>query len=297
MKRVDHMIDYLVKAASEDFSFTVSIAITTNLVEKAREIHNTSKLATAALGRALSLVGIMGTELESTQTISFQIISNGPLKGLFVQSDAYGNVRGYVKNPYIELPPNEIGKIDVETGIGKTGYLYVVKDLGFGSPYIGITPLVKGGIATDLAHYFYHSEQTPSVVAAGTYTDRSGRVEASGGMIGRVLPGTDSSKINILEDKIRQLPPLSELIREYSSSEAIMRILFGDIPYTIIEKRLLKYHCPCSKDRAKATLILLGKKEIESMIEEGSAEVTCIFCGSHYHFKKKELEDILSKMS
>jgi molecular chaperone Hsp33 len=291
------MIDYLVKAASEDFSFTVSIAITTNLVEKAREIHNTSKLATAALGRALSLVGIMGTELEGTQTISFQIISNGPLKGLFVQSDAYGNVRGYVKNPYIELPPNEIGKIDVETGIGKTGYLYVVKDLGFGSPYIGITPLVKGGIATDLAHYFYHSEQTPSVVAAGTYTNREGRVEASGGMIGRVLPGTDSSRISILEERIRQLPPLSELIKEYSSSEIIMRILFGDIPYTIIEKRSLQYHCPCSKDRAKATLILLGKEEIESMIEDGSAEVTCIFCGAHYHFKREELEDILSKMS
>jgi len=286
------MMDYLVKAASEDFSFTVSIDITTELVETARGVHNTSKLATAALGRALSLVGIMGTELEDRQTVSLQIISNGPLKGLFVQADAYGNVRGYVKNPYIELPPNETGKIDVETGIGKTGYLYVVKDLGFGSPYIGITPLVKGGIATDLAHYFYNSEQTPSVVAAGTYIDVEGRVEASGGMIGRVLPGLDSRRIGLLEKRIKQLPPLSELIKEYLSPEAIIRILFGDIPYTIIEKKPLQYHCPCSKERAKTTLVLLGKEEIDSMIKEGSAEVNCVFCGAHYYFERQELEDI-----
>ncbi len=290
------MEDYLVKAASNDLSFTVSIAITTELVEKAREVHETSKLATAALGRALSLVGIMGTELEGKQTVSLQIISNGPLKGLFVQSDASGNVRGYIKNPYIELPPNEIGNIDVESGIGKSGYLYIVKDLGFGSPYIGITPLIKGGIATDLAHYFYTSEQTPSVVAAGAYIGPSGRVEASGGMIGRILPGTAIDKIELLEKRLEKLPPLSELIREFESIESILKIIFEDIPYIILEKRSIRYHCPCSRERAKTTLILLGKDELSSIIEEGSAEVTCVFCGRRYYFDKEELEEILASI-
>jgi molecular chaperone Hsp33 len=290
------MEDYLVKAASDDFSFTISIAITTKLVERAREVHETSRLATAALGRALSLVSIMGTDLEGRQTVSLQIISNGPLKGLFVQSDASGNVRGYIKNPYIELPPNEIGNIDVESGIGKSGYLYVVKDLGFGSPYIGITPLVKGGIATDLAHYFYTSEQTPSVVAAGTYIGPNGRVEASGGMIGRILPGTSFDKIEILEERLNSLPPLSELIRELGSVESILKLIFGSIPYMILEKRSIRYHCPCSKERAKTTLILLGKEELSSILEEGFTEVTCIFCGARYYFNKEELEEIIASI-
>lgn len=288
------MEDYLVKATTDDFSFTVSVAITTNLVERAREVHETSRLATAALGRALSLVGIMGTDLEGKQTVSLQIISNGPLKGLFVQSDASGNVRGYIKNPYIELPPNEIGNIDVESGIGKSGYLYVVKDLGFGNPYIGITPLVKGGIATDLAHYFYTSEQTPSVVAAGTYIGPGGKVEASGGMIGRTLPGSSSKRIEILEERLNNLPPLSELIRELKSVESILKLVFGSIPYMILEKRSVRYHCPCSKERAKTTLILLGKEELSSILEEGSAEVTCVFCGTRYYFNRDELEEIIA---
>lgn len=290
------MEDYLVKAASDDLSFTVSIAITTELVEKAREVHETSRLATAALGRALSLVSIMGTELEGKQTVSLQIISNGPLKGLFVQSDASGNVRGYIKNPHIELPPNEIGNIDVESGIGKSGYLYIVKDLGFGSPYIGITPLIKGGIATDLAHYFYTSEQTPSVVAAGAYIGPNGRVEASGGMIGRILPGATIDRIEVLEDRLEKLPPLSELIRRFESIESILKIIFEDIPYIILEKRNIRYHCPCSRERAKTTLILLGKDELSSIIEEGSTEVTCVFCGSRYYFDKEELEEILASI-
>lgn len=290
------MEDYLVKAASDDLSFTVSIAITTRLVERAREVHGTSRLATAALGRALSLVGIMGTDLEGRQTVSLQIISNGPLKGLFVQSDANGNVRGYIKNPHVELPPNEIGNIDVESGIGKSGYLYVVKDLGFGSPYIGITPLIKGGIATDLAHYFYTSEQTPSVVAAGAYIGPNGRVEASGGMIGRILPGIAPDRIEMLKDRLENLPPLSELIREFKSVESILKVIFKDIPYIILERRGIRYHCPCSRERAKTTLILLGKEELSSIIEEGSTEVTCVFCGSRYHFDREELEEILASI-
>lgn len=288
------MEDYLVKAASDDFSFTVSIAVTTRLVEKAREVHETSKLATAALGRALSLVGIMGTNLEGRQTVSLQIISNGPLKGLFVQSDAEGNVRGYIKNPYVELPPNEIGDIDVETGVGKSGYLYVVKDLGFGNPYVGITPLVKGGIATDLAHYFYNSEQTPSVVAAGTYIGANGKVEASGGMIGHALPGVSLKRLEILQKRLESLPPLSELIREFSSIEAILRLIFENIQYTIVDRRVIKYHCPCSKERAKTTLILLGKEELSSILEEGHTEVTCVFCGAKYYFNREELAEIIS---
>lgn len=290
------MEDYLVKAASYDLSFTVSIAITTKLVERAREVHGTSRLATAALGRALSLVGIMGTDLEGRQTVSLQIISNGPLKSLFVQSDANGNVRGYIKNPYVELPPNEIGNIDVESGIGKSGYLYVVKDLGFGSPYIGITPLIKGGIATDLAHYFYTSEQTPSVVAAGAYIGPNGKVEASGGMIGRILAGISADRIEMLKERLENLPPLSELIREFKSVESILKVIFKDIPYIILERRSIRYHCPCSRERAKTTLILLGKEELSSIIEEGSTEVTCVFCGSRYHFDREELEEILASI-
>lgn len=288
------MEDYLVKAASDDFSFTVSIAVTTKLVEKAREIHDTSRLATAALGRALSLVGIMGTDLEGRQTVSLQIISSGPLKGLFVQSDADGNVRGYIKNPYLELPPNETGDIDVESGIGRSGYLYVVKDLGFGSPYIGITPLVKGGIATDLAHYFYRSEQTPSVVAAGTYIGANGKIEASGGMIGHALPGISKKKLELLQKRLESLPPLSELIRELPSIEAILRLIFEEIQYTIVDKRIIRYHCPCTKERAKTTLILLGKEELCSILEEGHTEVTCVFCGARYYFDREELEEIIA---
>jgi len=288
------MEDYLVKAASDDFSFTVSIAVTTRLVEGAREIHRTSRLATAALGRALSLVGIMGIELEGRQTVSIQIISNGPLKGLFVQSDADGNVRGYIRNPYIELPPNETGDLDVETGVGRSGYLYVVKDMGFGNPYIGITPLVKGGIATDLAHYFYHSEQTPSVVAAGTYIGANGNVEASGGMIGHALPGVPHERLEFFQRRLESLPPLSELIRESPSIEAILKLIFERIEYTIIDRRIIRYHCPCNKERARTTLILLGKEELYSILEEGHTEVTCVFCGTNYYFGREELEEIIS---
>lgn len=288
-------MDYLVRGIGEKGKIIVYVAKTTELVEKARIIHNASPTAIAALGRALTLVAIMGKMLKGKETISLQILGNGPLGGIFVDSDAYGNVRGYVKRPYIDLPPTPEGKLDVSSAVGQKGIISIVRNLGLKKPYRGSTNLVSGSIARDLAYYFRYSEQQPSVVAAGVYIDKSGRVSSAGGYIVQILPDTYLDLIEKLENNISSMDLPSQLILKGISPEEIAEKILRDLDKKIFNSEKLIYSCRCSITKAENVLLALGIKELRELInKQETTEVKCEFCGNKYQFTPKDLEELIN---
>ncbi|MCX7845051.1 MAG: Hsp33 family molecular chaperone HslO [Dictyoglomaceae bacterium] len=288
-------MDYLVRGIGEKGKIMVYVARTTELVEKARKIHNATPTAIAALGRALTLVAIMGKMLKGRETISLQILGDGPLGGIFVDADAYGNVRGYVKRPYIDLPPTSEGKLDVSSAVGQKGIISIVRDLGLKEPYRGSTNLVSGGIAKDLAYYFNHSEQQPSVVAAGVYVDKSGEVSSAGGYIVQILPETSIEIIEKLENNITSMDPPSKLILNGISPEEITKKILKDLEGIIFNPEKINYSCRCSRIKAENILLALGIKEIRKLIDKQEiTEVKCEFCGNKYQFTSKDLRALIS---
>lgn len=287
-------MDYLVRAIGEDGKIMVYVAKTTELVEKAREIHNASPTAIAALGRALTLVSIMGKMLKGKERVSLQIIGDGPLGGIFVDADALGNVRGYLKRPYIDLPPTEDGKLDVAKAVGQNGIISVIRDLGLKESYRGYTNLVSGTIAKDLAYYFTTSEQQPSAVAAGVYVDKNGKVASAGGYIVQVSPDLDNSIISKIENNILSLEPPSKLIFEGVKPEEIVNLILKDIEKVIFQPEEIRYACRCSRTKAENVLLALGEKELYDLINKQEiTEVRCEFCGTKYIFTSKDLEELI----
>jgi len=287
--------DYILKSLIED-SFLALVATTTALVEKARKLHGASPTATAALGRLLSLTGIMGSQLKGKEKISIQILSRGPLKELFAQSDSRGNVRGFVKWPHIDLPPKKTGHIDVEGALGHGGMMYVLRDFGYGEPQWGAISLKTGGVATDLAYYFALSEGIPSAVGAGVYVGEYGEVLGAGAFIIQPLPKADPHVRERLEKNIAQIKNLSVLIANGEKPENILEMIAGSFSITHLERLKIQYRCSCSRARARRTLRLLGAKDLIEMInEDHGAEVVCQFCGTKYHFSERELREILKE--
>jgi len=289
------MKDYIVTATAADAKVRAFAAATTSMVEYAQKIHQLSPTGTAALGRTLTAAAIMSRMLKGPRdTLTIQIKGDGPLGGIIAVTDTEANVRGYVYNPEVDLPLNQMGKIDVSGAIGGEGYLNVIKDLGLKEPYIGYVNLVSGEIAEDIAYYFTKSEQVPSAVALGVLVDRDWSVISAGGFIIQLLPGAGEEIIEHLEEKLKSIPPVTTLLYEGKTPEQILELLLGEKGLEVLEKSPCEFFCNCSRERMERNLLSLGRKEIADIIQEQhGAELQCHFCNSKYDFSEDELMKLI----
>lgn len=292
------MEDYIVSATAAGGTVRAFAASTTNMVREAKEVHGLSMVASAALGRTLTAGAVMSKMLKGEKdTLTIQIKGDGPLGGIVVVSDSKANIRGYVYNPQVELPLNDMGKLDVGGAIGKEGYMNVIKDLGLKEPYVGYVDLVSGEIGEDIAYYFAYSEQVPSVVALGVLVDSDGSIINAGGYIIQLMPGAEESLISYIENTINAIPTVSQLLAYGESPEGILDIIFGDRDLKITGKSPCGFMCNCSRERMERNLISIGKDEILSLInDQHGAELQCHFCNKKYQFNEKELQELLENM-
>ena len=289
------MKDYIIRGIDKKGTLRLLVASSTNLVEEARRLHGASPTATAALGRALTAAVIMGITMKSEKDIlTFKIKGNGPIGSIVTVANNKGEVKGYVDNPYADLPSRDDGKLDVGGLVGNKGQLAIIRDLGLREPYIGYSNLVSGEIADDLAHYFYLSEQQPSAINLGVLIDKDISVKAAGGYMLQLLPNIEDEDIDRIEKVINNAKPISTLIDEGLTPEEIMEELFGEFEMEVLEKRYINYECNCEREKIEGVLISLGEKEINDMIEEdGKAEVVCHFCNKKYNFSKEDLQNLI----
>lgn len=289
------MKDYLIRGIDKLGRIRVFIATTTGLVEEARRIHKTSPTATAALGRSLTASVLMGTMMKNDEdTLTFKISGNGPGGNILVVAKNNGHIKGEIINPAIDLPSKEDGKLDVGGLVGSEGTITVIVDLGLKEPYVGMSKLVSGEIAEDLAYYYAYSEQQASVVSLGVLVDKDASVKAAGGYIIQLLPGSTEEDILVLEEILKDIKPVSTLIDEGLSPEEILNSAFKDFEMQILEKKEIQYKCDCSKEKIRNVIKSLGKKEIQAMIDEDQgAEVVCHFCNTKHKFDEKELKKIM----
>lgn len=293
------MADQLIRATAADGGIRAVGAITTRLTDEARRRHKLSPEATAALGRSMTAGLLMASSMKRPGSrVNLRIRGDGPLGGLLVDAGLDGTVRGYVNNPYVELPPNPRGKLDVGGAIGK-GFLYVVRDIGFGYPYSSTVELVSGEIGEDVAHYLVTSEQTPSGLMVGVFVDSSG-VTASGGLLVQVLPKAahDEALVETLESRLMALREFTPLLQAGKTLPEIFQDLLGDMGLFIFpETQMLRFHCGCSFERVLGALKLLGETELEDMIvKDNGAEVTCEFCGTVYQASIDDLASVINEL-
>ena len=296
------MVDQLIRATAAEGGIRVVGVITTDLTQEAKVRHNLSLLATASLGRAISsgLLLVSSMKKEGSR-VNLRIKGNGPLGGLLVDAGLDGTVRGYVDNPDVELPLNDKGILDVGGAIGKDGYVYVVKDTGYGYPYSSTVKLVSGEIGEDIAHYLVNSEQTPSAHIVEVLMDSdSQEVAVSGGLLLQILPkaAKDYALIDLLESRISNLVSFTSLLQAGKKLPEIFEALLGDLGLNIFpEIQMLKFNCNCSSERLLGALNLLGEAEIKDMIEKDEgAEGTCHFCNEVYQASKDDLLKILQNI-
>ena len=292
------MSDQLVRAISKD-GFVKAVAVSTrDLTERARQIHKTLPVATAALGRTLAAASMMGNALKGDgASVTLQVKGGGPLGKILAVSDNEGNVRGTVDNPAVDIPLRPDGKLDVGSAVGCDGTLTVIRDLNMKEPYVGSVGLLGGEIAEDLAAYFVESEQIPTACGLGVLVDRDQSVLAAGGYLIQLLPGAGEDVISKVEGGVMAAGSVTGLLRENDDPEAILRKVLSDFDLDILEKSPVEYRCYCSRERMERALISLGPQQLESLIEEqGSAELRCQFCDNVQTFTRQQLEALLSNM-
>ena len=291
-------MDQLVRAITSDGMVQAVAVSTRDLTERARQIHTTLPVATAALGRALAAASMMGNALKDQNgSVTLQIKGNGPLGTVLAVSDHLGNVRGYVRQPHVDLPLRSDGKLDVGGAVGHTGTLTVIKDLGLKEPYVGSVELLGGEIAEDLASYFVESEQIPTACALGVLVDRDQSVKAAGGYIIQLLPGATEDIISRVEGGVLAAGPVTALLAENDDPKALLERVLSDFTVETLETSPIEYRCYCSRDRVERALISLGREELRSLLEEqGGCELTCQFCDRIHRFSGKELENLLQKI-
>ncbi len=287
--------DKILKFLAYNGKVSIICADTTYLVEQARLIHDLSPVATAVLGRVLTVSSMMATNMKGNKDkLTIQIKGNGPIGSIVAVANSSSDVKGYVENPIIDLPLKENGKLDVGGAVGTNGFLNVIKDIGLKEPYIGMVPLTTGEIAQDFTHYFYISEQTNTAVALGVLVTKDG-VKASGGYIVSAMPDATEDELFILENRIKEAKPISKMIQENMTLLQIAQDITGDINVKIIKEDIIpKYKCDCSKEKFEKAIISMGKEEIESIFKtQENLETVCHFCNKKYKFRKEELEEIL----
>ena len=288
------MSDYIVRAVAADAQIRAFAITSRELVERARSIHDTSPVITAALGRLLTGAAMMGSMLKGEKDmLTMQIHCDGPVRGLTVNADSHANVKGAALEPQVMLPPNALGKLDVGGAIG-TGILSVVKDMGLKEPYAGQTQIQTGEIAEDLTYYFATSEQTPSAVGLGVLMNKDNTVKQAGGFIIQLMPLADDKTINSLEEKLKNMDSVTNLLDAGNTPEQLLELLLGDLGLEINDKIPTQYYCDCSRERVERAVMSLGKKDLQEMIDEARpVEITCQFCEKIYNFEIEDLEKML----
>jgi molecular chaperone Hsp33 len=288
------MQDYLIRATAFDGKLRAFAANTTGIVEELRRRHDTTPVATAALGRTATAGVMMGAMLKGEERLTIQVKGDGPIGQIVVDADAKGEVRGYVDNPHVDLPLNERGKLDVSGAVGE-GYLHVIKDLGLKEPYRGSIPIVSGELGEDFTYYFAKSEQTPSAVALGVLVATDYSVQVSGGFILQLLPGLEEEEIAAIEQKLAKLPPITTLMAGGEDLEEVLKRMVDSV--TILERTDIRFQCKCSRERVERTLLSLGREEIEQIIrEDGKAELVCHFCNEAYAYNGEQLHSLLERL-
>ena len=292
------MSDHILRAITSDGLVQAAAISSRDLTERARQIHKTLPVATAALGRTLAGASMMGNALKGHgASLTLQIKGSGPLGTILAVSDSDGNVRGYVTNPQTELPLRPDGKLDVGGAVGQEGSLTVIKDLHMKEPYVGSVSLLGGEIAEDLAAYFVESEQIPTACGLGVLVDRDQSVLAAGGYLIQLLPGAGEDIISKIEAGVRRVGSVSRALEGGLDARGLLEAVLSDFELEILETHPVEYRCYCNRDRVTRALISMGREELESLIQEqGQAELTCQFCDRVYPFTKEELEALLAKM-
>ncbi len=290
------MNDYIVRATAANSQIRAFAATTRNVVETARKAHNTSPVATAALGRLLTAGAMMGSMMKNdTDMLTLQIKCEGPIQGLTVTADAKGNVKGYVENPNVMLPPSPKGKLDVAAALD-LGVLSVIKDMGLKEPYVGQTILTTSEIAEDLTYYFATSEQVPSSVGLGVLMEKDNTVKQAGGFIVQVMPFVEDAVVDKLEANIAKIDSVTSMLDRGDTPERILETVLAGMDVEYTDTMPTGFYCNCSKERVEKALISIGKKDIQEMIDDGKdIEMHCHFCNTSYQFGVDELKEILKK--
>lgn len=288
------MSDYMIRATAANSQVRAFAITTRDMVEHARAAHNTSPVATAALGRLMTGAAMMGSMMKGDKNIlTLQIQCSGPIQGLTVTADSKGNVKGYVNNPDVILPASAKGKLDVGRAVD-LGVLTVIKDLGLKEPYVGQVELKTGEIADDLTYYFASSEQVPSAVGLGVLMEKNNTVRRAGGFIVQLMPNAEEEVIVQLEKDLAEITSVTELLDQGCTPEMILDKLLGNMGLEILDRMDTQFYCNCDKDRVAKALISIGAKELQSLIDEGKTiELNCHFCNTNYEFTVDEMKELL----
>ena len=287
----------LIRCITSDGAVMATAVDSTDIVARAEQLHKTSAVVTAALGRLLTGASMMGNMLKGkNDTLTIKIEGDGPSGSLVAAADSAGNVRGYVMNPVVEIPLKENGKLDVSGAVGTQGSMYVIKDLGLKEPYNGFVPLVSGEIAEDITAYYATSEQIPTVCALGVLVNPDLTVKKAGGYIIQLLPGADDSTIDRLEENVRRAKPVTAMLESGMNIEQIVKEMLSGFETEVLYTETPEYKCNCSRQRVEKTLVSLGEKELTEMADElPEVEVKCHFCNNKYVFSKKEIKNLIKK--
>lgn len=285
-----------IRCISRDGTLTVMAINSTDIVNKAVEIHETSAVCSAALGRLITAASLMGSVLKGKDhSITLRLNGGGPAGSVIAVSDSMGNVRGYVGQSVVEIPLNAKGKLDVAGAVGKDGFLTVIKDLGMKEPYVGKTPIVSGEIAEDITAYFSISEQTPTVCALGVLVNPDLTIKAAGGLLIQLLPTALDDTIDLVEKSIEGLEPISTLIDRGMTPEEICRHALKYFELDVLDDAEPEYKCYCSRERVEAALISTGEEELLDMAKDEKTEVSCQFCDKKYVFTPDDLKKLVNK--
>ncbi|WNS42175.1 Hsp33 family molecular chaperone HslO [Paenibacillus sp. MMS20-IR301] len=286
--------DRLVRGTALNGKVRAFAVRTTELVDELRRRHDTYPTATAALGRTVTAAAIMGAMLKGQEKLSIIVKGDGPIGQITAESNARGEVRGYVHNPHVHLPSNSLGKLDVAGAVGTEGFIDIIKDLGMKEPYRGSVPIVSGELGEDFTYYFAVSEQTPAAVGLGVLVETDNSVRVAGGFIIQLLPGLTDQEITEIERALGGMPSVTSLLDQGLEPEEMLRMLLPDT--VILDGLEVSFVCQCSRERIEQTLVSLGQYELERLIEEDDqAEVICHYCNEAYVFNKDELQVILDQ--
>lgn len=290
--------DYLVRAMLGANQARVMALRTTQVTKEAQEVHGTTPVATAALGRTLTMGLVLGAMLKDEEAITIQIKGDGPLRGIVVSANSRGQVKGYVGNPHVVLPLNSSGKLAVGQAVG-SGHLHVIRDMGLKEPYYGTVPLQNGEIGEDFAYYFTVSEQTPSAVLVGVLVGTDGVPLGSGGIVVQLMPGAENDEAFIagLEERLQRVTQVSSLFAGEQSPEEIVQEVFAGLEMRFIHRQEVAFSCDCSRERFERGLVTLGAEELREMVDKGEPiEVVCHFCNKRYDFTVGELDKLLQEL-
>ena len=288
----------MVRAISDMGGVVISAIDSTDIVKRMEEIHKTSAVVSAALGRMLTASQLMASTLKSaSDTITLRIKADGPIGLITVACDGRGHCKGYVENNVVEIPVRRDGKLDVGSAVGRNGQLYVVKDIGMKEPYVGSIPLESGEIAEDITAYYAYSEQIPTVCALGVLVNPDLSIKCAGGYLLQLLPGATEEEISLVENNIKNIPSITNFFESGHDVYDIINTVMDGFNPSILDETDVKYQCDCSRERVKKALISIGIKDLEMLRdEEDQIEMGCQYCDAKYYFTKKDLDNIIKSL-